>query len=118
MKKFERHESAETLRKHSKPLTFFIYYQQEMVHKAQCQANDTVADLFSHVRHKLSKRFENIMGLATVNEHFTLDYTLQIPHYPLANYRNCEKFYLLLEEVVSDYSSPTLLDFTFLKCIG
>jgi hypothetical protein len=86
--------------------------------KVTLKSSDTVGDLIDFVRLRLSSRFENIIGLSSQDGWYTLDYALTIKHNKLANIRNNQRLCLLLEEVVADFSSPSLSDFTFLACIG
>ena len=79
---------------------------------------DSVGDLIHDVRSKLARRFENIIGLASHEGFFTLDFALQQPKSKLAGIRNNQKLKLVFEEVVADDSGPTLADFRFLACLG
>ena len=60
------------------------------------KTNHTVADLIEEVRHKIGRRFHHIVGLASQEGYFTLDYALQQPNCKLAGIRNNQKLDLIL----------------------
>jgi hypothetical protein len=82
------------------------------------KGNETVGDLIDNVKSRLANRFENIIGLCSVEGYWTLDFALTARTTKISNIRNNQRFSLLLEEVVADLSTPTLSDFNFLACIG
>lgn len=88
MNKLSRNESAETVPRQSQPVTFYIYYEEEQVLKVTLKANETVGDLIDNVRLRLASRFENIIGLCSVEGKYTLDYALTLRHNKIANIRN------------------------------
>lgn len=53
--------------------------------------NETVADLVDQVRRRLARSFENIVGLASVEGYYTLDYALQRPECKLTGIRNNQR---------------------------
>lgn len=80
--------------------------------------DETVGDLIFMVRKRLARRFDNIIGLASVEGYYTLDYALQKHELKLTGLRNNQKLEILLEDIVADESGPTLADFTFIACLG
>jgi len=100
------------------PITLLIYHHDQLELKVTMKANDSVEDLIYNVRSKLARRFENIIGLASREGFFTLDFALQQPTAKLAGIRDNQKLKLVFEEVVADDGGPTLADFRFLACLG
>ena len=81
------------------------------------KSTETVRELLEKIRKSLD-HFENIVGLASVDHFYTLDYALMNPNMKLHALRNLEKLEIILEEVVADYATPTLHDFHFVALLG
>lgn len=78
------------------PITFMIYYEEEQVLRFTLKCSETVGDLLDTVRHRLAKRFENIVGLCSVEGYYTLDYALTVRSNKLAGMRNNQRLQLIL----------------------
>ena len=63
------------------------------------------------MRRKLARTFEHVIGLASVEQHFTLDFALQQPRLKLLGIRNQEQLRLVHEYPVAEDTGPTLADF-------
>lgn len=117
MNKYYRNESEETVAKKPQLLHLFIYHQGEELLRLTTKSTDTVRDLLKTIRKRLDG-FENIVGLASVDHFYTLDYALMNHDMKLHGLRNLEKLELILEDIVADYSTPTLHDFRFVALLG
>lgn len=74
-----------------------IYHNDQLELRLTMKTTDEVRDLIQEVRTKLARRFENIIGLASREGFFTLDYALQQPKSKLAGIRNNQKLKLVFE---------------------
>lgn len=59
------------------------------------KSTESSGDLLNAVRNKLARKFENIIGLASIEGYYTLDYALQVPDYKLAGIKKTQELKLL-----------------------
>ena len=97
-----RNESEETVKRQPVPIILCICYQDEKILQLTMKTNDSVYDLIEEVRHRLARKFENIIGLTSREGYFTLDYALQMPECKLAGIKNNQCLELVFEELVSE----------------
>ena len=73
------------------------------------------------LKRKLSQKnfpVDKLILLESINGDEVVDYSLQISNYPISNYKNHEKFSLVMQEDVSYDNLISLNDFKFMKCLG
>lgn len=71
-------------------MTFTIFHNHSEITKVSLSPSCTNAELMTTLKHKLQQKnfpVDRILYLESMTSNEVLDYALQIPTYPLVNYR-------------------------------